>query len=734
MAFPNNYAGRCDSCGSHVPAKAGTAFKKGGWRVCCASEACGRKCGLAPTAGAAVVDTARTLRQDGDLLVVRTPKDGNALPLLRALPGARWNPERVAWTCSAKPADLPRVLELADRLALDVPAELRARAAIGTVDEQAAAGRADTAGLYPFQRDGVRFLARRDRALLADDMGCGKTVEALCALPDGGRALVVCPNVVKHNWANEAARWRPDLRVTVLSGRGSFREPGPGEIVVINYDLLPKAPKRLKKGDPCTIHDGDCKTNPEMNRACADEQRKSPPKLPYDLAGVVLVVDEAHLVKNHKAARTQAVEALSRQCAKAWLLTGTPLANRALDLWGVLGAGGMAFEVFGGWKGFTRCFNAFQNRWGGYEFGEPLPEVPERLRRVMLRRTKAEVLPDLPAVTYQQLPCNGIDASLRRDLDRAWDEYGDELQGGSLPDFEEFSALRARLAASRIPALTELVEQYEETGTPVLVFSAHRAPVDTIAQREGWAAITGDTPAEERTAVVARFQAGELKGVALTIAAGGVGITLTHASTAIFVDLAWRPADNWQAEDRMRRIGQTADKITVVRLVSDHPLDLHVQNLLVAKIALIQAAVEKTAAYTAPAAQPSATWRAETDEQLAARLAQRAADVEAAEREVERAEAKSKIARKLANGGGVRKPVELTPEQAQAVRGAFGRLCDDCDGAMEQDGAGFNKPDQGIKNWLLAVGLDDPEALELAYHLVRSYPKQVKDAYPELWA
>lgn len=712
MAFPNKFAGRCDSCGCHVPAQAGLAFKgRAGWRVCCSSEACGRKCGLAPAAGAAVVDTARTLRAEGDLGVVRTPKDVAALPLLRALPGARWDPERVAWTCSLAPRDLPRTLELADRLALDVPPELRERAATGTEDEQQAAGRADAAGLYPFQRLGVRFLARRDRALLADDMGLGKTVQVLCALPEAAecRAIVVCPSVVKFNWRAEAARWRPDLRVTVLSGRGSFRAPEPGEIVVINYDLLPKAPPRAKRGEEQAM-------------------------LPYDLAGVTLAVDEAHLAKNRKAARTMAVAALARQCARVWLLTGTPLANRALDLFGVLSAGGMDREVFGGWLGFVKCFGGYQNRWGGWEFGEPRADVPERLRRVMLRRTKTECLPDLPAVTYQTLPCNGIDGALRRDLDAAWDEYGEELEQGSLPPFEEFSALRARLAASRIPALVELVEQYEEQDVPLLVFSVHRAPVDQIGAREGWAAITGDTSAEERTAIVARFQAGELRGVALTIAAGGVGITLTRASTAVFVDLAWRPSDNWQAEDRMRRIGQLADKITVVRLVSDHPLDLHVQDLLAMKIALVQAAIEKTAAYTAPAAQAGATWRAETDEELAARLAQREADLAAAEREVERAVAKDRIARKLArNGGGERKPVELTPEQAAAVRGAFGRLCDHCDGAQEQDGAGFNKPDQGIKHWLLAVGLDDPEALELAYHLVRGYPKQVKGAYPELW-
>jgi SNF2 family DNA or RNA helicase len=649
--------------------------------------------------------------------LVRTPRDPDALPLLRALPSARWRADLTAWQCSAEPADLPRVLEIAARLSLQIPPELIAAAAVGSTTEQAAASRADTAGLYPHQREGVRFLARRQRALLADDMGVGKTAQALCALPEAGRALIVCPNVVKGVWRTEARRWRPDLRVTVLSGRGSFRVPEVGEIVVINYDLLPKAPRAAKGEVPTT--------------------------LPFDLAGVSLVVDEAHMVKNYKAARTQAVAALARQCSTAWLLTGTPLANRALDLWGVLGAGGMEREVFGSWSTFTRLFDAYRSKWGGWEFGAPAPEVPERLRRVMLRRTKAEVLPDLPEVTYTDVEVNDLSRDLVRDLDRAWDDWDDDIIDGGrrLPRFEEFSALRARLAAARIPAAIELVEQYEEQGVPVLLFSAHRAPVDTFGAREGWAAITGDTPAAQRTEIVERFQAGQLRGLALTIAAGGVGITLTRASTAIFVDLAWRPADNWQAEDRMRRIGQTAAKIEVVRMVFSHPLDRYVQALLAEKIRLIRAAVEATAVYRPPSADAtSATWIEESDEALQARIAAAlaAAEAEAAEGRRERAGTRitDRLAADRARGAGratpdaPEAPVVLTAEQRAAVVSAYDALLAVCDGASSQDGAGFNKPDQAVVHWLDLVNGPESsdEAMELTWRLVRRYQRQVRNA------
>lgn len=728
MSFPNRYGGTCAICRKAVAAQAGYAFKAGSrWSVCCSSTACGTKAGLRradESAGPVLRRLARDVTEG--LLRVDLPYDEAALPLLRALPGSTWDKTRNVRTCSGALADLPRVLEIADRLGLDVEPTIRTAAAAA-----AAAVAADTrlAHLYPFQRDGVQFLRTHTRALLGDDMGLGKTIQVLAALADQGRAIVICPAVVKYNWQSECARWRPNLRVTVLSGRGSFRLPDPGEIVVVNYDLLPEPPPAPKKGGKRTAgakveapwriceHEA-CKADPIKAAACA-----------APLAEVTLIVDEAHLVKNYKAQRTRAVTALAKRTAKTWFLTGTPLPNRALDLWGVLSAGGMERDVFGGWTTFTQLFGGFQNKWGGWEFGMPSAEAPERLRRIMLRRTKAEVLPELPPITYQQLVVNDLTGELEHDLDELWEEHGEEIRGGSLPPFERFSSIRAKLAASRVRATLELVEQYEEAGTPLIVFSAHRAPIDALADREGWAVITGDTSAQDRAEVVRRFQAGELKGVGLTIAAGGIGITLTHASTALFVDLAWRPADNWQAEDRMRRIGQLADKLHVIRMVSRHPLDLHVQELLAQKIALVRAAVENTAQYKV---KPQVGgWTAETEEAWQQRIAEQEAIVKQAEAEAERKEGEQRIRKSLGNRS--LPLVELSEEQAQQVREAFAYLDGVCDGARTKDDTGFNASDQGLRRWLRGSGLADPESLSLAYHVLRRYPRQIEGSWPELF-
>ena len=652
----------------------------------------------APTPEAVAEAEGRRLLDLGDRLAVSMPYDAEALPLLRALPGARWDRETRRWTCSRDAADRARVLELAERLGLEIPAALRAIERPVYVER--AMERAREGGAYPYQVTGVEHLASRERALLADDMGLGKTFQVLQALPPAANclAVVVCPNSLKATWAAECRKWRPDLTPVVLRGRKSFRLPERGEVVIVNYDILPKDAPALR--------------------------------------GCVLIADEAHRLKNRKAARTLKFRAMGETARQVWLLTGTPLLNRPTDLWGVLASGGMEREVFGGWKTFVRCFNGHKNRWGGYEWGDVEPEVPERLRRVMLRRMKSEVLRDLPGKVRSWIVVD-VENGVRRALDDLWEEYGDVVGSGSLPPFERFSEIRAKLAEQRIPAMTAWVEDREDAGEPVLVFSAHRAPIDALGEREGWATITGSTSPDERQRIVEAFQAGELKGIGLTIQAGGVGLTLTRASSVLFVDCAWTPADNAQAEDRVCRIGQKANAINVVRMVADHDLDWHVQRLLLEKQALIDAAVEAQVSYTVPPTEEELsddTFRAEWEAKVAEARAQ--AEKEAAEKE--RQAARGKV-------GGWYAGQEETPEDLEgwvadlgrakvdALHAATEALAGVCDGAFHRDGHGYNKPDAGYGHWLASMGEWTPEAVYLAHTICHKYKRQLGDLWTEIY-
>ncbi|MEJ2293287.1 MAG: SNF2-related protein, partial [Candidatus Lokiarchaeota archaeon] len=210
-------------------------------------------------------DNVRKLTEDGKIIM---GYDKNAITLLRSMPGARWNPNKKHWTVSVKTEDLDRVIEIADQLKLDVPDSLRNRASIGTVDSQEAEKRAervrvDGSPLYDFQKDGVRFLALHNHALLADDMGLGKTIQALVAIPENSRVMVTCPSAVKYNWRDEIQLWRPDYSIRIIKGKKDDNiVPAEGEIVIVNYDILPKwlmptidSGKINKKGDPILVAD-----------------------------------------------------------------------------------------------------------------------------------------------------------------------------------------------------------------------------------------------------------------------------------------------------------------------------------------------------------------------------------------------------------------------------------------------------------------------------------------------
>lgn len=421
---------------------------------------------------------------------------------------------------------------------------------------------------YPYQLTGRDFLQGRQRALLGDEMGVGKTVQALLALDNSG-AIVICPASLKRNWAKECRRWRPDLKPAILNGMYSLRWPEPGEVVITNYETLPG-----------WIADTEGATEEERLFWLPLEPAKN----------FTLIVDEAHRLRNPYTQQTQRVAGLSKLCGKTWLITGTPLLNKPADLWNLLRAGGMAREAFENEWDFCRLMGIDSLR---DKNGRPDSEVPERLRRVMLRRTRKEVLPDLPEKTYTTLEVNGISTRLRKDLDRAWEEWEQLVPGREqLPPMERFSTIRRELASSRIPAMLELVKDHEVEQVPLVVFSAHRDPIDELGKRKGWRTITGDTSNRRRQEYVEQFQEGRLKGIGGTIGAMGVGLTLTYAWKMMFVDLDWVPANNSQAEDRLVRVGQESDRVEIVRMVSPHVLDRHLFHLLIQKRQLCQAAVE----------------------------------------------------------------------------------------------------------------------------------------------
>jgi len=471
-------------------------------------------------------------------------------------------------TFGASAADLEAVRALRERLAafkglprVDLPVGL-------------------TAQLRPYQHEGLDFLAWTASiglgAVLADDMGLGKTIQALAWLalvceqdPSAGPALVVCPASVMHHWAREAARFTPTLRVIVLeSGReraGRRQQVMAHDLVITNYALLRQ----------------DIEFWRELN-----------------LRAVIL--DEAQQIKNPSAAVTRA--ALELRARHRVALTGTPLENRALDLWSIVSF------VHPGFLGPRAAFSA--------RFDQPSSPphrrrlLASRLRPLLLRRLKQQVAQELPPRVEERVDCM-LTAGQRRfylsELGRARAFLGTLLgdAGGldknRMPVLATLTRLRQicchptlaggrdGLGSGKFESLFDLLEPLLEEGHKVLLFSQFVECLKLIEaefERRGvpYHLLTGQTTRREK--VVSAFTDDPKPCVfLLSLRAGGLGLNLTAASYVILFDPWWNPAIEAQAIDRTHRIGQTRTVIAY-RLLTEGTVEERIWELQQRKSAL----------------------------------------------------------------------------------------------------------------------------------------------------
>lgn len=438
--------------------------------------------------------------------------------------------------------------------------------------DENAVERAKKAGLFDYQIEGVKWLTRQDNCLLAYQMGLGKSATALMSLDKNKRILVIAPSHLKLNWRDETTKWRPDLNVHLIKNKKSFRYPEPGEIVIMTYGLMPEKfllpPKKRK--------------NPNIT----DEDREI-------MGNTILIFDEVHVLKNSKTIKSRKAREMMKLAHKTIGLTGTPILNREIELWNMCRAIGIEKKIFESFPRFLYLFGGKKGKWG-YKFSGPKKETPKVLRRAMLRKKRSEVNIELPDKMYVEVQVEMPD-KMRRILDNAWDVYKNSsyYQNNELPPFDMLSKEKESLAKSKISALKQMVENFENNGITPVVFSAHQAPVDELGKIKGWKVIKGQgLTSSQKHKIKDEFQDGKLKGLAATIKAAGTGLTLTRANHVIFNDLDWVPANNVQSEDRCCRLGQEKEKVIIYHLVADHPLDHHIRKLILKKMALEHAALD----------------------------------------------------------------------------------------------------------------------------------------------
>lgn len=448
-------------------------------------------------------------------------------------------------------AALALVGELSGSL-VDARARARVEALEGPPAELPAAFRGT---LRAYQLEGFRWMASRLGAgfgvCLADDMGLGKTVQTAALLlhrASSGPALVVAPTSVAPNWAAELARFAPDLAVRHFAEGARERlleGAGPGTVILASYGRVAAEPALAA------------------------------------LSWGTVVLDEAHAIKNPDTLRAQAVQRLRTEARLA--LTGTPVENHPSELVALLG-------------------------WLLPDLAPALAEVPDAatLRALaapfLLRRRKAEVLPELPPRTALtvRVELGEAEAAFHRDLlDRSRSALGSD----TLHLLAALMRLRRacghpvladpayRGPTAKLDLLMDRLAVLREEGHRSLVFSQFTDLLDLVQARLQAAGIPfrrldGSLSAPARTREVAAFQAGEAEVFLLSLRAGGTGLNLTAADDVFHLDPWWNPAVEDQASDRAHRLGRTRP-VTIHRLVAAGTIEERVLDLHAAKRALV---------------------------------------------------------------------------------------------------------------------------------------------------
>lgn len=409
--------------------------------------------------------------------------------------------------------------------------------------------------LYKYQLDGIEKLfsivtQRAEKAaMLCDPPGAGKTPQAIGLLNrlTAKSALIICPASLKENWSREIKKWSMyPLSVQILNSSSDKLDGS--DVVIISYNLAVRMVE-------------------EISRAS------------YDL----LVCDESHLLKSasSQVSRIVLVPIWSR-CRYRLLMTGTPLPNgRAVEAYTCFSR--CSREHFGSWDAFkTRYCVEERTRWGvTYPHSKNLQELREFAKPFMVRRTKEEVLGELPGLVrqnvYLRLPEldvfnaeDGIDV----------DAIIEAIDAGVPLESEHITTVRRKLAMLKAPLILEAINDALEEVEQLVVFVHHRELYEHLMKNiSSCVGINGLTHPTERQQNVDSFQKKEARVFVASLKAANTGLTLTSAFTLFMAEYDWVPSTNEQAEGRIFRVTQN-EICRVKYLVAADSLDEKVLRVL----------------------------------------------------------------------------------------------------------------------------------------------------------
>ena len=435
--------------------------------------------------------------------------------------------------------------------------------------------------LFPYQLRGALFAACRGRVVLADDMGLGKTIQTIAAAELLRRrrgirkVLVIAPASVKYQWKSEIERFS-DLSVQVVDGKTRKRERLYGQpqfFNLINYELVLNDLERIQALEPDLI-----------------------------------VLDEAQRIRNWETQTARSVKQLKSRYA--FVLTGTPLENKLEELYSVV-------EFVDG-RLLGPAFRFLQDHVDTDEKGKllgyrGLHSIHERLEPVLLRRTRDEVLKQLPERTDQvfRVPMTPEQADPYREqhdilatLMRKWERQGwlsevDTrrvlccIQNMRMLCNSTFLFDKETNHSPKLDEFREIIRELAvEEGRKVVVFSEYERMTRLAGEALSdlgieFASLHGGIPTPQRGALMQRFREDPKCMVFLSTDAGGVGLNLQSASAVINFEPPWNPARLEQRIGRVHRMGQ-AHPVQVVHMLTEGSIEERVWATMRLKRALFK--------------------------------------------------------------------------------------------------------------------------------------------------
>jgi len=498
-------------------------------------------------------------------IIVHFPYDEELIKDIKTVYGIRWDKEKKYWTAPYK----THTLKYLRKLGFDTSETPEERISFDITPTAGQLPDHFLDGLYNFQLIGFRFIERMGgRALIADQMGLGKTIIALAYLaahPEMRPAIIVCPSSVKLNWGREINKWLKKP-CTVLSGR--VADPRmQSDISIINYEIL---------------HNSD-----DTEKSWVEHfKKKVKPR--------IVIADECHYFKTDKSLRTKAVKKLGKITPYFVALSGTPITNRPIDAFNALNI--IRPEIFPSRWEFGKRYCDLKDTWQGLDWtgNSNEAELHELLKETcMIRRVKSEVLQDLPPIQRTIVPMgisNAAYNSYKKKL-----EQMTQYQGSTVGAMQEIEKMKQDILRAKLPSCIQWIQDFVDTGEKLVVFTYHHEAIDALKAKFKDIAVVldGRTPMKKRQKAIDEFQEGDRARLFLgNIKAAGTGITLTAASNTCFIELPWIPSDLDQCESRTNRIGSTGTSNNAWYLLADGTFEECIAQVLDSKRKVIDKIID----------------------------------------------------------------------------------------------------------------------------------------------